>query len=45
MPLEMSVEEAAKMIISFGLVTPEGLARADVPEHIKEKAAQLDKKS
>lgn len=38
--LSMSVEEAAKMIISFGLVTPEGLARADVPEHIKAKVEQ-----
>lgn len=45
MPLKMSVEEAAKMIISFGLVTPEGLARADVPEHIRKKADELDKKS
>jgi uncharacterized membrane protein len=42
-PLDMSVEEAAKMIISFGLVTPEGLARANVPEHIKKKAARLKK--
>lgn len=43
MPLDMSVEEAAKMIISFGLVTPEGLARADVPEYIRKKAEKRTK--
>ncbi|MEE2524981.1 DUF502 domain-containing protein [Hyphobacterium sp. HN65] len=43
MPLSMSVEEAAKMIISFGLVTPEGLARADMPDEVKKAIKKSEK--